>query len=95
MSTAVAPGADDGDRAPARRRRPAGRAAAGSLLHVFLIVIVAAAGCSRSRYAVLSTLPHLRLHAEHGYFSFGGFTFDNYINAWEQADFAQHFLNTL
>jgi multiple sugar transport system permease protein len=27
--------------------------------------------------------------------SFGGFTFSNYTNAWERADFTQHFINTI
>ena len=33
--------------------------------------------------------------SEHGYVSCGGFTFQNYLNAWEQGDFARHFLNTV
>ena len=33
--------------------------------------------------------------AEHGYFSFGGFTFDNYANAWERAEFGVNFLNSV
>ena len=27
--------------------------------------------------------------------SLGGFTFQNYVNAWEQGDFTRHFLNSL
>ena len=30
----------------------------------------------------------------HGYLSLGGCTFDNYADAWERAEFTQHFLNT-
>ena len=33
--------------------------------------------------------------ATHGYFSFGGFTFDNYANAWERGEFGEKFLNSL
>jgi multiple sugar transport system permease protein len=33
--------------------------------------------------------------AEHGYASFGGFTLDNYFNAWEQGDFGIHFWNSV
>ena len=33
--------------------------------------------------------------AEHGYVSFGGFTVDKYINAWERAEFGRHFVNSL
>jgi multiple sugar transport system permease protein len=32
--------------------------------------------------------------AQHGYVSWGGFTLDNYRNAWAQADFGTHFLNS-
>ncbi|SHI93312.1 carbohydrate ABC transporter membrane protein 2, CUT1 family [Tessaracoccus bendigoensis DSM 12906] len=31
---------------------------------------------------------------EHGYISFGGFTFDNYLNAWERGGFTTSFLNS-
>jgi multiple sugar transport system permease protein len=33
--------------------------------------------------------------AQNGYVSWGGFTFDNYKNAWEQGDFGLHFWNSL
>jgi multiple sugar transport system permease protein len=33
--------------------------------------------------------------AQNGYMSWGGFTFDNYKNAWEQGDFGLHFWNSL
>ncbi|MDN5764821.1 MAG: carbohydrate ABC transporter permease [Humibacillus sp.] len=32
--------------------------------------------------------------AKYGYVSWGGFTLDNYKNAWQQADFGKHFLNS-
>jgi multiple sugar transport system permease protein len=32
--------------------------------------------------------------AQHGYVSWGGFTLDNYKNAWEQGDFGLHFWNS-
>src|SRR6476620_3484705 len=32
--------------------------------------------------------------AKNGYMSWGGFTLDNYKNAWEQADFGLHFWNS-
>ncbi len=31
---------------------------------------------------------------EYGYFSFGGFTFDNWINAWERGGFSYSFVNS-
>ena len=33
--------------------------------------------------------------AQNGYMSWGGFTVDNYKNAWEQGDFGLHFWNSL
>ncbi len=33
--------------------------------------------------------------AQNGYMSWGGFTLDNYKNAWEQGDFGLHFWNSL
>ena len=33
--------------------------------------------------------------AQNGYMSWGGFTIDNYKNAWEQGDFGLHFWNSL
>ncbi len=32
---------------------------------------------------------------QHGYLSFGGFTLDNYVQAWERGGFTQSFLNSL
>ena len=32
--------------------------------------------------------------AQHGYVSFGGFTLQNYVNAWQQADFGRTLLNS-
>lgn len=32
---------------------------------------------------------------DHGYMSFGGFTMDNYLNAWRQGGFGQSFTNSL
>jgi multiple sugar transport system permease protein len=64
------------------------------VLHVFLAVM-----------AVLWLLPLLwgafnsfrdyEYTAEHGYFSFGGFSFDNYTDAWERAEFGEKFLNSV
>lgn len=33
--------------------------------------------------------------AKNGYISWGGFTLDNYKNAWQQGDFGLHFMNSL
>ena len=90
--TTVAPPRARGRTPGASRRR--GRAAAARSLHAFLIVIALIwlfplLWRSTTRSATTTTPP------KHGYLSFGGFTFDNYTDAWEQGDFAQYFLNSL
>jgi multiple sugar transport system permease protein len=64
------------------------------LLHGFLI-ITALLWLFPIAYALLSSFRTYAYTQEHGYLSFGGFTFSNYTNAWDQADFTQHFINTI
>lgn len=45
-------------------------------------------------YAVMNSFRDYHYTSEHGYFSLGGFTLDNYQTAWAQADFGTHFVNT-
>ena len=45
-------------------------------------------------YAVLASLRDYQYTAEHGYLSFGGFTLNNYVTAWQVGEFAQKFLNS-
>ncbi len=44
--------------------------------------------------ALVNSFRDYAFTAEHGYVSWGGFTLANYTNAWEQADFGLHFLNS-
>ena len=46
-------------------------------------------------WAVLNSLRDYTYTSVHGYVSFGGWTFKNYTNAWEQANFSKHFLNSI
>ena len=92
MSTAVASESPAATRpAPSRERRPRGRKV---LLHGFLIV-TALLWLFPIAYALLSSFRTYAYTQAHGYLSFGGFTFSNYTNAWERADFTQHFINTI
>ncbi len=93
MSTTVAPPRSAVDSSPAPRpaRRPSGLKV---LLHGFLIV-TALLWLFPIGYALLSSFRTYAYTQEHGYLSFGGFTFSNYTDAWEQANFTQHFINTL
>ncbi len=71
--------------------RPRGRRV---VLHAFL-VIVALAWLFPIAWAVLNSFRDYSYTAEHGYVSFGGFTFDNYVDAWNQGNFGIHFWNSL
>jgi multiple sugar transport system permease protein len=64
------------------------------LLHVFLAVI-ALAWLFPIAWAVLNSLRDYAYTSVHGYVSLGGWTLDNYKNAWEQGDFTTHFLNSV
>ena len=46
-------------------------------------------------WAVLSSLRDYTYTSVHGYISLGGWTLRNYVNAWQQADFTTHFLNSV
>ncbi len=45
-------------------------------------------------YAVLASLRSYQCTAQHAYLSFGGFTFSNYIKAWEVGAFGHKFINS-
>jgi multiple sugar transport system permease protein len=72
-------------------RRPRGRRV---ILHVFLTGM-ALVWLFPVLWAVLSSFRDYNYTSVHGYVSFGGFTLDNYRNAWEQAEFGRHFWNSV
>jgi multiple sugar transport system permease protein len=63
------------------------------VLHVFLWV-VALSWLFPLGWAVLNSFRDYAYTAIHGYVSFGGFTFQNYVNAWNQGNFGLHFWNS-
>lgn len=65
-----------------------------AFLNVFLM-IVALAWLFPLLWALFNSFRHYSYTSQHGYFSFGGFTLDNFVNAWEQGGFTQSFLNSL
>ncbi|MFI6272405.1 carbohydrate ABC transporter permease [Micromonospora zamorensis] len=92
MSTATATRpTEGGPEAPARRRK---LTPLRLLLHGFLIV-VALVWLFPIAWAVLTSLRSYDYTAANGYVSFGGWTFDNYVTAWQTAEFGQHFLNSV
>jgi multiple sugar transport system permease protein len=63
------------------------------VLQVFLI-LVSLAWLFPLLYAVLNSFRDYAYTAANGYVSFGGFTLENYVNAWQQADFTHTLLNS-
>jgi multiple sugar transport system permease protein len=90
--TTVAPAARPAT--PAKTAGPPRRRGPRALLHVFLIV-VSLSWVFPLAWAVINSFRDYAYTAEHGYASFGGFTFANYAEAWERGNFAQGFLNSL
>lgn len=92
MSTTAMPTAPAKERQdPQAPRNPRGRRV---LLHGFLIVM-SIAWVFPMLYAFMASLRTYQYTQENGYFSFGGWTLDNYTTAWERADFTSKFVNTL
>ena len=45
-------------------------------------------------WALFNSFRDYSYTVQNGYLSFGGFTFDNYINAWNRGGFTNSFLNS-
>jgi multiple sugar transport system permease protein len=80
--------------APSKPAGPPRRRGPRMLLQAFLI-IVSVGWVFPLAWAVINSFRDYAYTAEHGYASFGGFTFANYAEAWERGNFAQGFLNSL
>ena len=89
MSTSTMTGKRTTATAATRRPLTAGRAG----LQVFLIV-VSLLWLFPVLWAVINSFRDYAYTAQHGYVSFGGFTLQNYVNAWQQADFGRTLLNS-
>jgi multiple sugar transport system permease protein len=93
MSTVTA--AETGAAAVLPSARPRHRLTpARVVLHVFL-AIIALAWIFPVAWAVLNSFRDYAYTSVHGYVSLGGWTVKNYIDAWVQADFTTHFLNSV
>ena len=71
-----------------------GSGIAGRPTQIFL-AIVAVLWFFPVFYAVLNSFRDYAYTSENGYFSFGGFTLENYRDAWERASFGHTLLNSL
>lgn len=64
------------------------------LLHAFLIVM-AVSWLFPVLWAVVNSVRDYSYTSKNGYVSLGGWTFKNYTDAWERAEFTKHFLNSI
>lgn len=63
------------------------------ILHAFLTVM-ALVWLFPMVWALVNSLRDYSYTLQHGYLSFGGFTLDNYVNAWQRGGFSQSFWNS-
>jgi multiple sugar transport system permease protein len=90
-STATPTGTHDTSEVPVARKRVR---PARVVLQAFL-VLVAVGWLFPIGWAVLNSFRDYAYTSANGYVSLGGWTFDNYVNAWEQGNFAPSFVNSL
>ena len=64
------------------------------VLHVFLSVM-AFVWAFPVLWAVINAFRDYQYTSQNGYVSWGGFTLKNFTDAWEQANFTQHFINSV
>lgn len=60
-----------------------------------VVAILALAWVFPLFWAVLNSFRDYAYTSQNGYFSFGGWTFDNYEEAWRAGNLGRHFLNSL
>ncbi len=89
-STSAGSGSARADRPRPDRRKKKRR----PVLYTFLTVM-ALAWLFPILWAVLNSFRNYDYTSQHGYVSFGGFTVQNYVHAWQAGDFERHFLNSV
>ena len=89
VSSLTDPATSAPQRRPGTRVRPARVAA-----HIFL-TIMAVSTLFPILWALYNSFRDYAYTTANGYISFGGFTFGNYVEAWERGEFGLHFANSL
>ncbi len=95
MTTTSEPRATRAPSTPAPARRPPQRVRPARVLLQAFMILVALGTLFPIAWALFNSLRDYDYTSQNGYFSFGGFTFDNYIEAWQRGDFGLHFFNSL
>jgi len=78
-----------------QHRRPAARVRPLRVLLQAFLIAVALSWLFPLVWALFNSFRDYAYTAENGYVSFGGFTVDNYVEAWQRGDFGLHFFNSL
>lgn len=78
-------------RTPVRRKQ---RMRPARVVLVTFLTVMAVGWLFPIAWAVYNSLRDYDYTSVHGYFSLGGFTVQNYVNAWARGNFAQTFTNT-
>lgn len=76
-------------------QRPRRRVTPGRVVLYVALVVVSLAWLFPVLWAVMTSFRSYEFTAVNGYVSWGGFTLDNYVDAWTRGNFARYFLNTL
>jgi multiple sugar transport system permease protein len=83
------------------RRKPAEHRPSGALnkrrgtIATVIMFVLALLWLFPLIWAVINSFREYSYTQTHGYLSFGGWTLDNYQQAWTQGQFGQHFMNSL
>ena len=78
----------------AARPREGGPSSGRRWLLPLLLTVVSLIWLGPLLLALVNSFRDYAFTAQHGYVSWGGFTLDNYKNAWQQANFGIHFWNS-
>jgi multiple sugar transport system permease protein len=81
-------------RSPAPRRPKKAGARKGHLPTQIFLAVVAVLWIFPVGYALINSFRDYAYTSKNGYLSFGGFTLQNYRDAWEQANFSHTMLNS-
>jgi multiple sugar transport system permease protein len=83
-----------GPRPPAARGRRRPLTAGRVVLYTF-VTLMALGWLFPVLWSVYNSFRDYAFTATNGYLSFGGFTFQNYVDAWDRGNFGQTFLNSV
>ncbi|MGJ7440203.1 carbohydrate ABC transporter permease [Aquipuribacter sp. MA13-6] len=76
-------------------QRPRRKVTPARVVLYVALVVVSLVWLFPVAWAVMTSFRSYEYTAVNGYVSFGGYTLDNYLDAWSQGNFAQYFVNTL